>query len=48
MPFAATRMDPEITILSEISKTETNITYMWNLKKDKNEFIHKTEIDSQT
>ena len=21
---------------------------MWNLKKDKNEFIHKTEIDSQT
>ena len=25
-----------------------DITYMWRLKYDINEFIHKTEIDSQT
>ena len=24
------------------------VTYMWNLKNDTNELIHKTEIDSQT
>ena len=23
-----------------------NITYMWNLKKDTHELVHKTEIDS--
>ena len=36
MPFAATRMDLEIVILSEVSQTKTNvidITYMWNLEK---------------
>ena len=36
MPFAATWMDPEIIILSEISQIEKDkyyITYMWNLKK---------------
>ena len=27
MPFAATRMDPEIVILSEVSQTKTNITW---------------------
>ena len=32
MPFAATWMDLEITILSEISQVY-NITYTWNLKK---------------
>ena len=31
MPFAATWMDLEIIILSEVSQTD--ITYMWNLKK---------------
>ena len=25
-----------------------DITYMWNLKYDTNEFIYKTETDSQT
>ena len=25
-----------------------DITYMWNLKYDTNELIHKTETDSQT
>ena len=42
-------MDLEIIILSEVSQTETNtfnITYMWNLKNNTNEFIYK--IDSQT
>ena len=53
MLFAATRMDIEIVILSEVSQTEKDkyhdITYMWNLKKnDTNELIYKTEIDSQT
>jgi len=32
MAFAATRMDLEIIILSEISQVG-DITYMWNLKK---------------
>ena len=35
MPFAATWMDPEIIILSEVSQTEKvkyhDITHMWNL-----------------
>ena len=37
VPFAATWMDPEILILSEVSQTERqiscDITDMWNLKK---------------
>ena len=36
MPFAATQMDLEIIILSEVSQTEKDkyhIAYMWNLKK---------------
>ena len=45
-------MDPEINILSEVSQTEKDIpydiTYMWNLKKDTDELIYKTETDSQT
>ena len=52
MPFAATRMDLEIIILSEVPKRERqtphDITYMWNLKYDTNELIYKTETDSQT
>ena len=54
MPFAATWMDLEIIILSEVSQTEKDkyhdITYMWNLKKknDTNDLIYKTEIDPQT
>ena len=46
MPFAATWMDLEIVILSELTHTEKeksyDITYMWNLKKnDTNELITK-------
>ena len=37
MPFAATWIDLEIIILSEVSQTEKDkyhmISYMWNLKK---------------
>ena len=50
MPFAATRMDLEIVILSEVSQTEKDkyhmISHMQNLKKNgTNEFIYKTEIE---
>ena len=50
VPFAATWMDLEIIILSEVSQTKTKlyITYMWNLKNNTNEFIYKTETDLQT
>ena len=51
MPFAATWMNLEMIILSEVSQTEKDkyhITYMYNLKYDTNELIYKTEIDSQT
>ena len=48
MPFAATWMDLEIIILSEVSQTKTSITWYHsyvesNFKKDINELIYKTE-----
>ena len=52
MPFAATWMDLKIVILSELSRTKTNIIcyclYMESRKNDTNELIYKTETDSQT
>ena len=52
MQFATTCMDLEIVISSEISQIEKQIsyviTYMWNLKNVTNEFIYKSEIESQT
>ena len=39
MPFAATWMDLEIIILSEVNQIKMNIydiIYTWNLKKDTN------------
>ena len=53
MPFAATWIDLEITILSEVRQTKTNIIlyclYVQSKKKkDTNELICKTERDSQT
>ena len=53
MPFAATWIDLEIIILSEVSQKEKDkipydITYMWDLKYDTNELIYETETDSQT
>ena len=49
-PFAATWMDLEIIILSEVSQTEKDkyhIAYMWNLKKKNitSELIYKTEVE---
>ena len=44
MSCAATGMDLEIVILSEVSQTEKdNIPYIWNLKKGTNELVYKTE-----
>ena len=53
MPFAATWMDLEIIILSEVSQTEKDKYHMISLicgilKYDTNELIYKTETDSQT
>ena len=52
MSFAATWVDLEITILSQVSQTEKDkyhdITYMLNLKNDTNELIYRIETDSQT
>ena len=45
MSSAATWMDLEITILSEVSKRKDKYE---SLKNDRNEFIYKTEIDPQT
>ena len=42
MPFAATWMELEIMIQSEVSQGKTNtrhLSYMWNLKHDTNELI---------
>ena len=53
MPFAATGMDIEILIVSEVKSDRErqisyDITYMWNLKtKGTNELIYKTEIELQ-
>ena len=51
MPFAATWVDLEIVILSEVSQTEKDkyhdIAYMWNLKNGTSELIYKTERKSQ-
>lgn len=46
-----TCMDLETVIMSEIHQTDKdtsyNITYVWNLKNGTNEFIFKTEVESQ-
>ena len=52
MPFAATWMDLEIVIVSEVSQTEKEkycMTSLYrNLKRnDTNELIYQTETDSQ-
>ena len=52
MPFAATQMDVEIVILSEVSQTEKDTYHMILLmcgiyKNSTNELIYKTEVESQ-
>ena len=46
MPFAATWMDWESVILSEVNQRKS--FYVESLKNDTNELIYKTEKDSQT
>ena len=53
MPFAATWMDLEMIILSEVSQTEKDKYHIISLicgilKNDTNELIYKTETDPQT
>ena len=52
MPFAATWMDLEIIILSEVIQEEKeipyDIAYISTQKYDKDQPIYKTETDSQT
>ena len=50
MPFAATWIDLEITVLSEVREREISydISDTWNLKNDTIELIYKTEIDVWT
>ena len=53
MPFAATWMELEIIILSEVSQTEKGKYHIISLicgiyKNDTNELIYRTEVDSQT
>ena len=50
MPLAATWMDLEIIILSEVNQKEKDkchtSSHMWNLKFDKDELIYEMERDS--
>ena len=48
MPFAATWMDLENIILSEVKTRQSlhDITYIWDLKNNTNEVIYKRETDS--
>ena len=52
MPFEETWMDLRIITLSEVSQTQKDKYHMLHLymesKIDRNEFIYKTEINSQT
>ena len=50
LPFAATWMNLENIILSEVSQRQIlyDITYMWNLKNNTNKSVYETETDSQT
>ena len=50
LPLAATWMDLVIIILSEVRQRKANMIslYMWNLKNNRNEYIYKTETDSQS
>ena len=50
MPFAATWMDLEMIVLSEVSQKKTNakITSMWDPNYDTNEPIFETETEPWT
>ena len=51
MPFAATWMNLEIVILSEVSQTQKDkyhmiLIYVESKKKDINKLIYKTKVES--
>ena len=48
MPFAATWMQPEIIMLSQVRKRKIpyEISYMWSLKYDTNEPTYETETET--
>ena len=48
MQFSTKWMDLDITIVSEVRQRPYDITYMWNLKCDTNQYIYKTKTDSWT
>ena len=48
MPFAATRMNLKIIILSEISQRKTNIICGSQKRNYRNEFTYKTQINLRT
>ena len=51
MPFAATQMQLEVIILSEVRKTNQipyEVIHMWNLKYDTNKPIYEAETYSLT
>ena len=51
MTFAATLMDLEIIILSEVKLDKDKyhmMSHIWNLKYNTNELIYETERNSQT
>ena len=50
LPFAATWLDLEISLLSEVSQRKTNIIYHLHVESNKNdtkELIYKIETNSQ-
>ena len=47
MPFAATWMDLEIAILSEVRQKKTNVIYMWNVKKMEQMNLFTKQIEFQ-
>ena len=51
MQFAATWMELEVIILSEVFQEEKEVScdiiYRWNIKYDTDELIYKIEVDSQ-
>ena len=51
MPFAATQVQLEVIILSEVRKTNQipyEVIHMWNLKNDINKPIYEAETYSLT
>ena len=48
IPFAATWIELEILILSEVRNRQIHITYIWNLIYGTDEYIYRKETNSWT